>query len=186
MNDLEKIFNKACYEGDMDQVTKFLSQGIDLNETDQNGETLFSRILENLFIDKKPWRYQIAKFFLDQGGDPNILDEDRFGPLTTAMLQMDAELTELLCQFGAKPNEVAGCSDQETLYDWALSDYQYQCGDYTMTFPEEPIEDDKKDVDSWLKYLQRMADTYNLNSPQHLFILRKYGAKTWRELNGDE
>lgn len=62
-------------------------------------------------------------------------------------------------------------------------EYPYQMGDYRMKLPEEPTEDDTKDVDSLIGYFQRMAEKYNLKEPKHLFVLRKFGARTWRELN---
>lgn len=59
-------------------------------------------------IDEEPWRHQVVKLLLDQGGDPNLLDEVQQGSLTMAMLRMDAEMIELLCEYGAKPNAYAG------------------------------------------------------------------------------
>lgn len=105
----------------------------------------------------------------------------------------------LLCSYGAKPNDEGGFSENETLYDWILMDYEQKYanfnfphnpsddnrGVYLMAFPEEPAKDDKKDEGFWLNFMQRMAEKYSFKEPRHLFALRKYGARTWRELKGE-
>jgi len=78
--------------------------------------------------------------------DPNLLDDEGSGPLTSAMLAMDAEMIELLCSYGTKPNKVAGFSENEILYDWACFDYQYEV--YDLNLPGHPSEKDTKNAEA--------------------------------------
>lgn len=183
MEELEDILYKACLTLDTSKISAVLKEGANINQTDECGEPLLCDIILELSLRKESNRYQVVQFLLDQGADPNLLDEDKCGPLTTAMLQMDAEMIELLCRHGAKPNIVAGFTDDETLYDWAEFDYQYTVYDFNL--PEEPNEDDEKSEASWLAFLKHLAEKYGKEEPKHLFILRKYGARSWKELHGE-
>lgn len=73
-----------------------------------------------------------------------------------------------------------GFCSGESFYDYAEFEYRFQV--YDLKEPELPTEDDRKDEDSWLQYLDRMAVKYNKQRPDHIFLLRSFGAKTFMEL----
>ncbi|MCH8208609.1 MAG: ankyrin repeat domain-containing protein, partial [Nitrospinae bacterium] len=169
MSDLRKELETASYSCDISKIAEILAEGADINEL-EHGDTVLTDTISHLF--DHPRRYEIVKFLLDKGADPN-LGEEGCGPLFQAILHMDAEMIELLCTHGANPNlDIEG----EALYDYAIFDYDYEI--YDLKLPEDSNEDDEKDEDSWLGYLQRLAEKYNNKEPKHLFVLRKFGAKS--------
>ncbi|QPJ64815.1 MAG: ankyrin repeat domain-containing protein [Candidatus Nitrohelix vancouverensis] len=203
MSELRKKIIDACETLNISKISAVLEEGVDINETSKYGESILSAVCSNIYnYDKDGKRYEVVKFLLDNGADPNILEEDgieKLGPLDSAMWAMDAEMIELLCSYGADPNAVWGLSEQESFYDFAVSEYYHEYANYNfpdnptyedgktlypMAFPEEPTAEDEKDEDSRLNFMQRMAEKYSFKEPTHLFVLRKYGAKGWRELQG--
>lgn len=181
MSALREKLIRACESFDTANISAVLEEGANINEVNEFGESILTEILSYLY--ESPKIYEVVKFLLENGANPNLLDEEKNGPLTPPTLQMNEQLVELLCEYGADPNLYGGFDERETLYDWADLDYQLEI--YALDFPEKPTNDDKKDEDSWLAFLHRLATKYGKKEPKHLFILRKYGAKSWTELHGD-
>ncbi|MBP7948922.1 MAG: hypothetical protein KA004_04640 [Verrucomicrobiales bacterium] len=174
-----KQISDAAYAGDIELLRRYAGQGGDFNEIEQ-GDTLLEEIISDLCLDKVECRYDVVRELLALGADPNLLGEDRRGPMIPAMLSMDTEMLRILLEAGADPNEVAGFFDSETLYDWAEFDYRFET--YDLNAPDKPTEADKADEDAWLTYLDRMAVKHGKRRPDHLYLLRKHGAKTAQEL----
>ena len=170
----------AAYEGDIDRLRQLASEGADLNETNEYGETIFDEIMSNLTIDDKEFRYDVLLAMLELGADPNILDEAGCGVLTTAMLAMDTKMLKILLDAGVDPNNHCGFTDSESFYDWAVCDYGYNL--YGGPVPDEAEEEDNASEESWLAFLERLALKYNCRQPDHLHLLRSYGALSKKEM----
>jgi ankyrin repeat protein len=184
----DEIF-QAAISGEFDLLRALSKDGADFNEFGPYGDSLLEDIISILQVEEKPFQYKIVKTLIELGADPNEvgIDPDRpeeanSSPLTPAMLGMDTEMLKILLEAGADPNKVHGFTQNELFYDWAESDYCYEI--FNIQLPDEPTDEDKKDEDSWLKYLDRMAIKYNVRRPDHLFLLRKYGARSIKEIRG--
>lgn len=178
---MEKMRNnlmQAIKNEDLSLIDKILQEGADINEQNDFGESVLSDAVEILADSFN--RYGVVKFLLEKGADPKILDSERSGCLQNAVLVMDTKMLELLLDSGADPNAEVGFTDSETLYDYAEEDYRYRIYDFQL--PEKPNEEDRADEDSWLNYLQRLAQKYDKREPDHLFLLRTRGAKSAFEL----
>ena len=178
--DYKKLAAAAC-NNDLDAVKAMLDAGFDKESIDQFEEPILSEIVFNLLEDAVPERYAIVKILITMGFNPQHLDSDRCGPLTQAMLSMDTMMLEVLLQGGAIANETAGFKEGETLYDWAVFDYIHQVWEVNQ-IPEEPSQEALADEDAWLIWLDEMALKYERRRPDHLLLLRKYGAETGVEL----
>ena len=180
---------EAAVSGEFDLLQSFSKNGADFNEFGPYGDSLLEDIISLLYFEEKPFRYKIVKTLIEFGADPNGIgidpnrpEEANNSPLTPAMLQMDTEMLKVLLEAGADPNKVHGFTQNELFYDWAEFDYCYEVFDIKL--PDEPTDEDKKDEDSWLMYLDRTAIKYNERRPDHLFLLRKHGARSIREIKG--
>ncbi len=76
-------------------------------------------------------------------------------------------------------NDFNGGVSSGTLYNWAATDYQFHIWDINK-FPETPVYINEEE---WLKWLDYMAVKYDKRRPDHLFLLREYGARTSSELS---
>lgn len=170
-------------------VRALAAAGADLNVLDEHGDSLLAEVVFSFcFEPHPPFRQDMLRLLVQLGADPNLVSAEGLGPLTNAMLAMDTELIALLLALGADPNIYKGFSDCESFYDWAEFDYRFNvyfkpdplCGE--LGPPGEPTENDRASADAWLRYLDRCAVKQGLRRPDHLFWLRKYGAKTMEEL----
>lgn len=175
----DEVYEAAC-DGNIPLLRELVSRGADLNEI-QNGDTFLEDVISSMEIDEKPYKYDVVKALLELGADPKILGEESASPMIPAMLAMDTEMLRLLLVAGADPIAAQGFDDKELLYDWAEFDYRYHTFD-SLRLPEEPTEEDKRDEDSWLKFLDRTAVKHGRRRPDHLFLLRQYGARTAQEM----
>lgn len=178
MTDMRDNLIEAIQSKDLSLISKVLQGGANINAQNDFGESILSDAI--FILADSPNRYSIVKFLLEKGADPTILNSERGGCLYKAMLEMDTKMLELLLDSGADPNAEVGFTDSETLYDWAEFDYRYEI--YDLHLPEEPTNGDKADEDSWLNFLQRLAEKYGKREPDHLFLLRLHGAKSASEL----
>lgn len=174
----------AAERGDIAAIRAQVADGFDVRQTNPYGESVLAAAISGLEVVVNipaPHRYAVVTALLELGFDPNQLDSDRMGPLTEAMLAMDTEMLRLLLDAGARPNDAAGCTDSDTLYDWAEFDYQYEVWNIDG-IPENFTDADEASEDTWLAWLDSMAVKYNRRRPDHLLLLRERGAKTRREL----
>ena len=178
MENGRKILLEAISEKNLQHIQSLLKNGVDINSQDEYGETVLSKAI--FILQSEPEKYSIIKYLLDQGANPKILDQEHGGPLQNAMLNMDTKMLKLLLDYGADPNSEAGFVDSETLYDWAEFDYRFQI--YDLRLPEEPTAEDRRNEESWLIFLERLAEKYGEQPPDHLCLLRSRGAKTATEL----
>jgi len=170
----------AAYAGDIDKLRQLAAEGADFNETNEYGETILAEIMSNLTIDNRELRYAVLLAMLELGADPNILNENGCGVLTAAMLAMDTKMFEILLDAGVDPNTHTGSADYESFFDWAVTDYAYNL--YGGPVPDKAEEKDRASEESWLEFLDRLALKYNRRRPDHLYLLRSYGALSKKEL----
>ncbi len=170
---------EAVIADNIDLLQELEKGDINFNEVEEDGSTLFEEILFWLEHDDKPYKYSIVKTLIKLGADPKICGPESGGPLVSPMLKMDTEMLKILFEAGADPN-VNGFTENELIYDWAEFDYRYQV--LGINPPDEPTEEDEKNEDTWLNYLDRTAVKHNDRRPDYLFVFRKYGARSIKEL----
>lgn len=174
----------VALSGDLLRLDELIRRGADINAQNEDGETVLSGVVSELANwDRNPECYRIVSALLERGADPRIHDKEGCSPLIPAMLTMDTELLRLLLEAGATPNSEIGFSADESLYDWAEFDYRFEV--HEIRLPENPTEDDRHDEESWLRFLDRLAIKYEKRRPDHLFLLRNFGAKTFAELEAE-
>lgn len=157
MSKLRENLISACETLDTSKISVVLEEGVDINERGEYGDSVLSEVAYEIYrYDKNLRRYEIIKLLLDNGADPKILDEERIGPLHGPMWEMDGKMIELLCGYGADPNEEWGDSERESFYSLAEFDYRFEV--YDLKLPEDPTKEGEKDEESWLAFLQRLAE----------------------------
>lgn len=174
-------FHTAVATGDLDAVSSTLERGQDVNALcDGVRKRALSIAISG--IEDVVTRHAMLKLLLSAGADPRLLDDadERLGPLFQAVLLQDAGALELLLNAGANPNGELG-TEGESLYDWAQFDYRYE-NNWVSGECEAPTEGDKATEETWLAYLDRMAEKYGKAPPDHLRLLRSRGALSITEL----
>ena len=176
-----KQLMKAASVCDLNSIREIVEQGFDLS-TVVDGEFILAQVIGDLGVamgEIEPPLYDVVKLLLELGANPNQQDEEGSGALTEAMIAMDTEMLRVLLEAGARPNDFKGFGGSGTLYNWADTDYQFHIWDINK-FPEthEYINEEE-----WLKWLDYMAVKYDKRRPDHLFLLREYGARTSSELS---
>lgn len=181
---------EAAIRGDVHQVNALVAAGANLNALNSNGDTLLQEMVFWLAEDQSQLCGEMLRLLLQLGADPNILGDEGSSALTAAMLCMDSELLGILLSAGADPNQPKGLCESDSFYDWAELDYCYNVWMRDneefelMSPPEEPTDADQVSEESYLDYLDRMAVKYGVRRPDHLFLLRSYGAKSAHEIKG--
>ncbi|MBW7863228.1 MAG: hypothetical protein H3C30_02310 [Candidatus Hydrogenedentes bacterium] len=168
----------AGWAGDVDKLRQLAAEGADFNEQDEEGNTPFNTLATNLCAWRKPFRYDVVSVLLECGADPNITDNDGEGALTTAMLSVDVPMLRMLLEAGADPNKFQGYDESESFLDWGIWDYELL---HCQSCTEKPTEEEQKDVDLMLAFLERVATKYNCLPPEHLLLLRSFGARSKEE-----
>jgi hypothetical protein len=180
----------AVIRGDFEQVKARVEAGAALDIWDTSGESLLECITF-AFVESPECacRTTMLRLLLQLGADPNFLSEEGSTALTSAMLGMDSELLLVLLEAGADPNLPPGFFKGDSLYDWALFDYEHNVWIEPFAFRPESAPsrevatpEDQLTDESWLEYLDRCALAHDFWRPDHLVLLRKYGAKTAYEL----
>ncbi|MGG3796033.1 hypothetical protein ABEU86_17365 [Pseudomonas paraversuta] len=181
---------EAAIRDDFHQINALVAAGANLNALNSNGDTLLQEMVFWLAEDQSQLCGEMLRLLLQLGADPNILGDEGSSALTAAMLCMDSELLGILLSAGADPNQPKGLCESDSFYDWAELDYCYNVWMRDneefelMSPPEEPTDADQVSEESYLDYLDRMAVKYGVRRPDHLFLLRSYGAKSAHEIKG--
>lgn len=182
----------AAISGDFAQVEALAASSDVLNVINGRGESLLESVTSYLAENPElEFRTSMLRLLIERGANPNLLGEEGSSPLTAAMLGRDSELLEILLEAGANPNLPEGFTSTQSFYDWAVFDYIYEIWEVPFHFsqaprpeaPNPPSPEDKVSEESWLQYLDRCAIKDGLERPNHLILLRKYGAMTARELS---
>ena len=75
MENTREMLIQAISKKDLPLVEKLLSEGADINAQDEYGESVLDAAVFSLQDDAE--RYDVIKFLLDKGADPNLLDDER-------------------------------------------------------------------------------------------------------------
>lgn len=175
------ICDAAC-AGDLDKLRQLAAEGADFNEVDESGTSPLLEVIEELCPVDNPCRYDVVSTLLALGADPNIFDEDGYGSLTVPMFRMDVPMLRLLLESGADPNKHPGYDDSQSFYDYAEMDYEI----VHLWVPDKPNDVEIENPDLYLRFLDRMAIKYNCARPEHLHLLRSYGALSKKEMEQRE
>ncbi|MET4695025.1 ankyrin repeat domain-containing protein [Endozoicomonas lisbonensis] len=183
MKDDHQLLMEAILGSNIPLIQKRLNSGCDINARNHCGETVLQSAVSALYDYK--YKITILEYLLCHGADFTLMDEDRTGPLTEAVINMDAESLKLLLDHGADPNAEAGFTKRETLYDEAVDWYSYKHFDcFCLSgFIDEDIYEDHN---LWLESLHQLAKDTGNPAPEHLSILRGYGAKFSCEIEAIE
>lgn len=174
-------FATAARAVDIEAMRAQVVAGFDLTTPDEHGVSILEAVIDLLPDAPDPQRYEVVREMLRLGADPRQTNFDESGPLFSAILSMDTEMLRILIDAGADPNAEKMDTSCESLYDWAEFDYRYEVWDINDL--GNPTEDDRKDEDVWLNYLDRLAVREGKRRPDHLILLRARGALTMAELN---
>lgn len=177
----------AASAGDFNKVRQLVRDGADLNVFDQYGDSLLEEIVCDLLneTDRSFQASEMVSLLIELGADPNLMQPDESVALVPAMLHMDLPMLKVLLEHGANPNPNGGVCEGHNLYDWADTDYQLTVW---MRFSGEecPLaqrtDADLASEDAWLAFLDQMAIQYGARRPDHLMLLRQYGARSKEEL----
>lgn len=185
---LDDLFD-AAMAGDFARVWQ-LANHVNLNSKLAGGEGLLVQFIWLSSISPIPsFQLDMLKLLLSSGADPDQIDEEGYGALMAALMQNNTAAMLVLLEHGANPNKLGSHASDEALYDWAEFHYRYHAyGELdllnggTTNPPDEPVPEDMASEDMWLAFLDRCAIRHNLARPIHLLHLRRYGAKSAREL----
>ncbi|WP_314407979.1 ankyrin repeat domain-containing protein [Pseudomonas kuykendallii] len=176
---------RAASAGEFDTVRRLVREGAKLNVIAQDGDSLLEEIVLDL-VNESSLSFQasdMVRLLLELGADPNLKGPDDSVALFPAMLNMDTPILEALLEGGANPNPPGGVCEGDNLYDWAAVDYElhvWGMGDQSPLAAH--TEGDVATEDAWLAFVDRMALKHGVRRPDHLMLLRRYGAKTGVEL----
>ncbi len=171
--------HRALFEASVRDLKAAIEDGADVNGFDASRiHRCLSAAME---IGDTKVRHAALRMLLDAGADPNLLDDktESLGPLFSAVLAQDPVALEMLLGSGADPNRELS-TGRESLYDYAEFHYRYHLG-WVETLPEEPDDSDRCSQESWLRFLERLAMKYGKSPPDHLFLLRRFGARSFDE-----
>jgi ankyrin repeat protein len=167
----------AIRREDIQDIEYLISIGANVDARDSFDDTALVNAIQ---IENEQTRLAIVEILLESRADPKLLDDSHRGPLFVAAVRMDYRVLELLLKYGADPNSEFDPDEHESLYDWAECDYRFEVFD--LHLPKDPTEVDKASEENWLEYLDRLALSYGKRRPDYLQLLRRYGAKTFKEL----
>lgn len=176
---IRSIVGSAC-AGDPESIRRLVRSGIDLTCLDQFGNTLLEVVIAQMAFFPDAPRYKVVAELLRCGADARQHNTDGYGPLYSAVLNMDTDMIRILLDAGADPNAEKMDSESESFYDWAEFDYRYEI--WSVNPPEKAIDADRSSEDAWLAYLDRLAVKYGKRRPDHLQLLRRRGALSMAEL----
>jgi len=185
----EAVF-RAALVGDVETVRYLVDEGADLNVFGSLGNCLLEEIIFDL-LSEPSLSFQasdIVRLLIDLGADPNLISPDGSVALVPAMLHMDVPMLRTLLEGGANPNPEGGVCDGGILYDWAWFDYQLEV--WSLPGFESHLcdgfEADSDSEEAWLSFVDRKAIEHGVRRPDHLMLLREFGARSASELKGDQ
>jgi len=102
----------AASGNDVEAIQLLIADGIDVNQTDEEGSTALHWAVYNGSIDA-------ASILLENGADPNVIDFYNSSLLMSSVFNDDFQMAELLLQYGADTAYVD--SEGYTAYDYAIN-----------------------------------------------------------------
>ena len=167
--------------GDLPGVRSLVAAGFDPTTRRVDGTPLLEELIGDLWYLPAIPKYEVVKTMLELGADASQRSPDGTGPLYLAVMDMDTEMLRLLIDAGADPNDERMDSAFESLYDWAVLDYELDV--WSLDEFGSPADTDLVDEDSWLRFLDREAIQRGRRRPDHLVLLRERGALSMAEMS---
>lgn len=176
----------AAFAGDLDRLEQLARAGADFNQPSPCDEEPLEEVVDHFCFCAPRGRgenwigFRVVRKLIELGAnpDPDPGNEASNGALYAPSIHADEAMLRLLLEAGADPNRHRGFDPGETVYDMAEDDYWLDT--YVkpgVDFPEKPTDEDWRNEDTWLAFLDRMAVLGNRRRPSHLFLLRAYGAR---------
>lgn len=187
----DKAINSAL-RGDFETVTALVEEGFDINFVHpESKETLLLAYCKEIYLVEQEnpflvaqYKYKILEHLINLGADASVSQDH---PIEQPIWYCDAPMIEILLKAGTDINALEGRSDHESMYDTAKYAYLR-----AVNLPQTGINmllklADDETEDEWLESIMTMAAEANLHMmPSHLSLLRRYGAKSYRELQAEK
>lgn len=172
MDPIDAELQDAIRDGDLRRIRLAISYG-----ANPSWSAVDESMLEDVFWERShKKRMQMLNLLIGLGARPSeLLDQD--GLLYVASFSKNPDEIKLLLDESTNPN--ADAEAPETPYDSINFDYRYDLWD--LRLPIEPTEADRTNEDTWLDFMERCAQATQSTPPEHLRLLRQYGALTWWE-----
>jgi hypothetical protein len=174
-------FMQAVVAGNIEEMRLQVAAGFDMATADRFGASILEAAISDLEFLPEIAKYEVVKELLRLGANPCQRNGDGFGPLFAAVLNMDTEMLRILLDAGADPNAEQMESATESLYDWAEFDYRYEV--WNINNYGDATEQDYRDEDVWLNFLEARALAEGKRGPDHLKLLRAKGGLSMSELS---
>lgn len=97
---------------------------------------------------------------------------------------MDTPVLAVLLEHGANPNRATGPLPCASFLDEGVSDYHFEMGFDTVK--DRSKEPSWTRMDDLLEYMDSLALKHGFRRPDHLYLLRFYGALTAHELDSQK
>jgi hypothetical protein len=174
--------------GDFIAVRNLVEQGFDINLIHPiSGDTVITAYCSEIYLKESEnpfivsqYKYAMLEVLIDLGADVSLGDES---PIVQPIWYCDKPMIELLAKAGIDMNAVSGRTEHETLYDTAKYAYLR-----AVNLPNTGIKmllDDLRytSEDEWLECILTMAvEARTFILPDHLVLMRRYGAKSFNEI----
>ncbi|MCC6920633.1 MAG: hypothetical protein IT548_15655 [Alphaproteobacteria bacterium] len=217
--DLDDLLWQAITAADLAAIRRLAANGASINRQSDGTPLLDRVLWwmsDDELGSFVPNRYEVVSTLLDLGANPHLLNPEGQGILGGPAFQYDFQMLKMLLERGVDPNRGHG-DGEDSVYDEAEFDFRFALTEYDTSGPSErdgismPSEAEKAFVrqldrcmgvaslglpyevreheDNWLRSLDQKARDQGRSRPDHLFLLRKFGALTSREIAhalGDE
>lgn len=169
---LTKPLWQALLNRDLAALNMALSEDADPNERHPHYLTSPLEVAINSFDDDGQ-RLEAVSSLLSAGADGTGAAGTAEQLLSSAYWKKDAVVMKLLLDQGADPNRLMSCG--QVIYDHVEVDYRLQ--QYDLEVPIAPSAADVDSEQSWLEFLERIAELLGTEPPMMLRLLWDHGAR---------
>lgn len=184
----------AALRGDFKTIKVLVDQGFAINFVHPaSKETLLLAYCNEIYLVEQEnpflvaqYKYKMLEHLINLGAEASAsVSSDH--PIGQPIWYCDEPMIEILLKAGTDINALEGRSDHESMYDTAKYAYLR-----AVNLPQTGINmllklANDETEDEWLESITTMAAEANLHMmPSHLRLLRRYGAKSYRELQAEK
>jgi len=181
-------FIEGALLGDFITVRNLVEQGFDINVVHPvSCETVIAAYCTEIYLKESEnpflvsqYKYAMLEMLIELGADASLGEES---PIVQPVWYCDKPMIELLAKAGVDMNAIPGRTEQETLYDTAKYAYLR-----AVNLPNTSIKmllDNLRYASEgeWLECILVMAvEAKTFILPDHLVLMRRYGAKSFHEI----